>query len=316
MGKITIVENNSEIAAGTRGSSLAIDAIKIASINANDNIFSKYKRVKIENENHRIWESVNSIYARRIDGLIKMYKKIVDSVTPVLESGSFPIIISGDHANAGGSIAALKKADPSKRIGVVWIDAHADLHSPYTTPSGNMHGMPLATALAEDNLEMMINELDEETAKKWDTLKNSGGMSPKILARDLVFVGARSIEDAEKSIIERNSIPNFTTMDLVKKGTDHILTGILSHLSECDEIYVSFDVDSMDMEISQGTGTPVKDGLSKHQALELISKLVAEPRVKMFEVVEVNPLLDKKGNLMAELALESIQEVIKVIEKR
>ena len=316
MGNITIIENNSEIAAGTRGSSLAIDAIKIASINVNDNIFSKYPRVKIENENHRIWENVDSLHAIRVDGVIKMYDKIVDNLLPIIKSGSFPLIISADHSNAGGSIAALKKANPEQRIGVVWIDAHADLHSPYTTPSGNMHGMPLATALAEDNMEKMINELDKETEEKWDRLKNTAGISPKILVSDLVFVGARSIEEAERSIIERNSIPNFTTLDLVKKGTDRILDSIFRHLSECDLIYVTFDVDSLDMELSEGTGTPVKDGLSKHQALDLIEKLVANPKVAMFELVEVNPLLDKKGNLMAEMAFESIQKVINVIEKR
>lgn len=316
MIEITIIENNSEIAAGTRGSSLAIDAIKIASINVRDNIFSKYNRVKIDNENERIWGDINSVHAIRIDGVLKMYDRIVEKVTPILENRSFPIIISGDHSNAGGSIAALKKSYPDKRVGVVWIDAHADLHSPYTTPSGNMHGMPLATALAEDNVEMVLNEPDAETVQKWDQLKNIGDIQPKLSSNDLVFVGVRDAEAAEQSIIDRYSIPNFTTADLVRKGVDDIAVKILDHLKECDVLYISFDVDSMDMEISKGTGTPVKDGLSKHQAIELIKKLVADSRVKMFEVVEVNPLLDKKGNLMAEMALESIQEVIKVVEER
>ncbi len=316
MTEITIIENNSEIAAGTRGSSLAIDAIKIASINARDNIFSKYKRVKIDNENERIWGDINSVHAIRIDGVLKMYDRIVKKVSPVLENRSFPLIISGDHSNAGGSIAAMKKTFPDKRLGVVWIDAHADLHSPYTTPSGNMHGMPLATALEEDNVEMALNEPDAETVSKWDQLKNIGDIKPKISSNDLVFVGVRDAEAAEQGIIDRYSIPNFTTADLVKKGVDYIAVKILDHLKECDVLYISFDVDSMDMEISKGTGTPVKDGLSKHQAIELIKKLVADSKVKMFEVVEVNPLLDKKGNLMAEMALESIQEVIKVVEER
>lgn len=316
MAEIIIIENNSEIAAGTRGSSLAIDAIKIASINKNVNVFSKYKRVKIENENNRIWGEINSEYAIRIDGVINMYNRIVDNVAPVLKSSSFPLIISADHSNAGGSIAAIKKVYPKKKLGVIWIDAHADLHSPYTTPSGNMHGMPLATALAEDNLEQMINEPSVETVKKWDQLKNIAGIQPKISSKDLVFVGVRDAEKAEQCIIDRNSIPNFTTADLVKKGVDHIATKILNHLSECEILYISFDVDSMDMEISKGTGTPVKDGLSKHQAIELIKSLMEDERVKMFEVVEVNPLLDKKGNLMAEMALESILEVIKVVEGR
>jgi arginase len=316
MSEIIIVENNSEIAAGTRGSSLAIEAIKMAAVNKNNNLFSKYKNVKIKNENYRVWNDIVSVYAKRIDGVIKLYERIVKKVTPILNNDDFPLIISGDHSNAGGSIAALKIAYPSKRIGVVWIDAHADLHSPYTTPSGNMHGMPLASALAEDNMPQKINEPIAETVEKWDYLKNIGGIKPKLLTSDLVFVGVRSVEKPEKNIIDTYSIPNFTTKDLVLKGVESIAKAILEKLKECEVIYISFDVDSMDMELSEGTGTPVKDGLSKHQALELIKKLVEDKRVKMFEVVEVNPLLDKKGNLMAEMALESIVEVINVVEGR
>jgi arginase len=316
MTDIIVIENTSEIAAGTRGSSLAVDAIKIASIKENKSLFPSLKSIKIENENHRIFEDVEITYAKRIDGVIKVYDDIVSKVVPVLSSNAFPLIISGDHSNAGGSIAALKAAFPKKRIGVVWIDAHADLHSPYTSPTGNIHGMPLATALAEDNLEQMVNELDPRTIEKWERLKNTAGIAPKINVSDLVFVGVRSTEKPERSIMDRNSIPNYTTQDMVKKGVDAIAKEILTYLAECDVLYISFDVDSMDMELSQGTGTPVKDGLSKHQAIELIKKLLADVRVKMFEVVEVNPLLDKKGNLMAEMALETIIEVIKVLEER
>ena len=253
MSEIIIVENNSEIAAGTRGSSLAIEAIKMAAVKKNNNLFSKYKNVKIKNENFRVWNDIVSIYAKRIDGVIKLYERIVKKVTPILNEGAFPLIISGDHSNAGGSIAALKLAYPSKRVGVVWIDAH--LHSPYTTPSGNMHGMPLASALAEDNLPQKINDPIAETVEKWDYLKNIGGIKPKLLTSDLVFVGVRSVEKPEKSIIDTYSIPNFTTKDLVLKGVEAITQSIFEKLKDCEVIYISFDVDSMDMELSEGTGS-------------------------------------------------------------
>lgn len=316
MSDITIIENVSEIAAGTRGSSLAVEAIKIASIKKNKDLFSKYTKVSLENQNHLIYEDSTSANAKHIDGVIEVYNEILDKVVPVLRSSSFPLVISGDHANAGGSIAALKCAFPEKRIGVIWIDAHADLHSPYTSPSGNIHGMPVASALGEDNLEQKINDLDTDTIEKWNRLKNTGGISPKIDVSDLVFVGVRDTQEAEESIMEKNAIPNYTITEMVSRGVDAVSKEILEYLSACDMIYVTFDVDSMDMELSEGTGTPVKDGLSKHQALELIKQIVADTRVKMFEVVEVNPLLDKKGNLMAEMALESIVEVIKVVEAR
>ena len=180
MSDITIIENVSEIAAGTRGSSLAVEAIKIASIKENKDLFSKYKRVTIDNQNHLIYEDITTANAKHIDGVIEVYDEIVKKVVPVLKSSSFPLVISGDHANAGGSIAALKCAYPDRRVGVIWIDAHADLHSPYTSPSGNIHGMPVASALAEDNLEQKINDLDVSTTEKWNRLKNTGGISPKI----------------------------------------------------------------------------------------------------------------------------------------
>lgn len=316
MSDITIIENVSEIAAGTRGSSLAVEAIKIASIKEDKDLFSKYKRVTIDNQNHLIYEDITTANAKHIDGVIEVYDEVVKKVVPVLKSSSFPLVISGDHANAGGSIAALKCAYPDKRIGVIWIDAHADLHSPYTSPSGNIHGMPVASALAEDNLEQKINDLDVSTTEKWNRLKNTGGISPKFDVKDLVFVGVRDTQKAEESIMEKHSVPNYTINEMVKRGVDAVSNEILDYLKACDMIYVTFDVDSMDMELSQGTGTPVKDGLSKHQALELIKRIVEDKRVKMFEVVEVNPLLDIKGNLMAEMALESIIEVINVIEAR
>ncbi len=316
MSNIIIVENNSEIAAGTRGSSLGLEAIKVAAVNKNEDVFLKYTAINIKNENHRVWKNVRNVYAKRIGGVIKIYNRIVEGILPVLQKGDFPLIISGDHSSAGGSIAALKLAFPEKRVGVVWIDAHADLHSPYTTPSGNMHGMPLASALAEDNLEQKINKPIKETVEKWDLLKNLGGISPKLLTKDLVFVGVRSVEKPEMAIIDRYSIPNYTLDELVKKGVDDIASKIFQNLKDTEIIYISFDVDSMDMELSEGTGTPVKKGLSKEQAIELIKKLLEDKRVKMFEVVEVNPLLDKKGNLMAEMALEAIIEVINVVEGR
>ena len=162
MSDITIIENVSEIAAGTRGSSLAVEAIKIASIKENKDLFSKYSKVVLENQNHLIYEDIKAANAKHIDGVIKVYNEILDKVVPVLKSSSFPLLISGDHANAGGSIAALKCAYPDKRIGVIWIDAHADLHSPYTSPSGNIHGMPVASALGEDNFEEKINKIKND----------------------------------------------------------------------------------------------------------------------------------------------------------
>jgi len=316
MSKIILVENRSEIGAGTRGSSLAVNAIRIAAINKREESFFELPSVAVENINEWIETQNNTPYALHIKKVLTIFKNIVKTVSPIIKKGDFPIIISGDHSNAGGTIAAIKTAMPDKRLGVVWIDAHADLHSPFTTPSGNIHGKPLAISLGEDNEENAVNQPNEQTIETWNKLKTIGNIEPKILPEDLVFVGVRSTEKPEEAILDKYQIPNFTLMDMVLHGVPAVADKILEKLKDVDAIYISFDVDSLDLEFSRGTGTPVDDGLSKHQAIELIKMLVANPKTVAFEVVEVNPLLDLKGNLMAEMALETLIEVKKTVENR
>jgi len=316
MPEIILVKNRSEIGAGTRGSSLAVSAIRMASIKMQEHAFFHLPSVVVKNKNEWIEKECSTPHALNIEKVLEVFKNIVETITPVLQGNKFPLIISGDHSNAGGTIAAIRKAHPDKRIGLVWIDAHADLHSPFTTPSGNIHGMALAISLAEDNLKNAINKPNAETLKYWHDLKLAGGVEPEILPEDMVFVGLRSYEDAEADIIKKDNLRNYTMMEIVNRGVPEVGHEILDRLSNADLIYVSFDVDVMDLEISQGTGTPVKDGLSQYQVIELIKILVASPKTIAFEAVEVNPLLDLKGNVMAEIALETLVEVMHIVEKR
>ena len=316
MPKVILVKNRSEIGAGTRGSSLAVNAIRIASIKMQEHAFFHLPSVVVKNKNEWIETECSTPHALNIEKVLQVYKNIVKKITPILKNNDFPLIISGDHSNAGGTIAAIRKAYPDKRIGLVWIDAHADLHSPFTTPSGNIHGMALAISLAEDNLENAINKPNKETLDYWHDLKLAGGVEPEILPEDMVFVGLRSYEAAEEAIITKDELKNYSMMEVVNRGVPAVGNEILDRLSDTDLIYVSFDVDVMDLEISQGTGTPVKHGLSQHQVMELIKILVANPKVVAFEAVEVNPLLDLKGNVMAEIALETLVEVMHIVEKR
>jgi len=316
MPKVILVKNRSEIGAGTRGSSLAVNAIRIASIKMQEHAFFHLPSVVVKNKNEWIETECSTPHALNIEKVLQVYKNIVKKITPILKNNDFPLIISGDHSNAGGTIAAIRKAYPDKRIGLVWIDAHADLHSPFTTPSGNIHGMALAISLAEDNLENAINKPNKETLDYWHDLKLAGGVEPEILPKDMVFVGLRSYEAAEEAIITKDELKNYSMMEVVNRGVPAVGNEILDRLSDTDLIYVSFDVDVMDLEISQGTGTPVKHGLSQHQVMELIKILVANPKVVAFEAVEVNPLLDLKGNVMAEIALETLVEVMHIVEKR
>ena len=303
MRNLKILEVKNELGAGTRGASLGVDAVKIAALDFGSRYFKQHKCVEIPNENHLLLESVGSPHAKRISGVLTMYERVSEEVCKTLKNNEFPIVIAGDHSTAGGTIAGIKMANPKLNIGIIWIDAHADLHTPYTTPSGNVHGMPLATALAEDNTEMKVNKLDQETINFWFALKNIGGISPKITYKDLVFINVRDTEQQEDALIKKNAVKNFTTAEIRRKGVEKVAIESLAMLDHCDLIYVSFDVDCMDAAISKGTGTPVPNGITEKEAGNLVARLMQSKKICCFEMVEINPTLDKE-NLMAENAFE------------
>lgn len=317
MAEIKIIENTSEIAAGTRGASLGVGALKVACLNAKSDYFGRYERFKIESENDVLFEPTIYRTAKRIDALVDIYQKVSDVVSFVLTNGDFPIVLAGDHASAGGTIAGIKKAHPTKRLGVIWIDAHADLHTPYTTPSGNLHGMPLTTALNEDNLKEQINEPLTETIEFWGKLKNMAGVAPKILAEDIVFIGLRDMEQPEENYIAKNKIKVYRVEDLRTLGAEKLIVEIAKKFNYCDLVYVSFDVDSMDPElVSRGTGTPAENGITPKEAADLIEGFAAWKKTCCIEVVEINPALDNKVNKMAETAFEIIEKFTDTIENR
>jgi arginase len=119
-----------------------------------------------------------------------------------MKNNFFPVVLSGDHSTSGATITGIRMAKPKARLGVIWIDAHADLHTPYTTPSGNVHGMPLAIAINEDNEEYAVHEPDEETRKYWNQLKTMGKIAPKVLPEDIVYISLRDYQKEEKHLIE------------------------------------------------------------------------------------------------------------------
>lgn len=303
MRELKIIEVKSELGAGTRGSSMGIDAIKIAALDFGSRYFKRYKSIEIPNENHLLLESVGNQFAKRISGVLTMVERVTEEVSKSIKNNEFPIILSGDHSCAAGTIAGIRKAFPKSRLGVIWIDAHADLHSPYTTPSGNLHGMGLAIALDEDNLESKINKLDQETINYWYQLKNVANISPKISYNDLVYIALRDFEPAEQYLLKKHKVKNFPTHEIRKRGVERVANDALQHLDQCDLIYVSFDVDALDASISKGTGTPAPNGISEKEAGNLLARLMSHKKVCCFEMVEVNPTLDRE-NLMAENAFE------------
>jgi arginase len=310
MRPIKLIEVRSEIAAGTRGASLGVDALKIASLDKKSNFFAEFEPIALKDENDLLFEENQFPHAKHIDGVYTMLKRVRDCVVRVRSAGVFPIILAGDHSTAAGTIFGLKKAHPKSRIGVIWIDAHADIHSPFTTPSGNMHGMPLAMVCGIDNLEHQKNQPIPETLKYWKKIKELAGTEPAILAHDIVYMSVRSLEGPEQFLIEKYGIKNFTTHDINYLGISKVSKMALEILKDCDHIYISFDVDSLDENISHGTGTPEPNGLSVYQAIELNQELIKDKRVCCWEIVEVNPTFDRE-NVTAEAGFDILEATTK-----
>jgi len=306
MRKIKLVEVRSEIAAGTRGASLGVDALKIASLDKKSDFFTRFEPIHVQDANNFLWKGNKHPFAKYIEGVYQVLKNVYSTVESLRLEKKFPIILAGDHSTAAGTIMGIKAAHPEKKLGVIWIDAHADLHTPFTTPSGNMHGMPLAMAAQLDNLDCQVNQPSEETISFWEKIKKIGGESPKIDPKDIVFISVRDTEKPEDVLIQKYGIKNFTTSEVRELGVKSVAQLALEILKDCDQIYISFDVDSLDSSISVGTGTPVPNGLSLEEAIQLNAELIKDKRVCCWEIVEVNPTLDTE-NTMAEAAFEVLE---------
>ncbi len=307
---IKIIKNRSDIGAGTRGSDLGIDAIEIAAINTNNNYFTRFPFLDLKTDNETVYDKVKTTFAKRITHVREQCQRVSDAIQATLNEGQFPIILSGDHSSALGTISGIKAHAPNKRLGVIWIDAHADLHSPYTSPSGNVHGMPLAAALGENNTDFQINEPTKSTQEEWENLKNIGMQGAKIRPEDLIFFGVRDTETPENSLIEKLNIRNYMVHEVRYRGLETCLREATKQLASCDKLYVSFDVDSLDCDlISKGTGTPVSKGFDPKEVVKIIHLVIDTKKLVCLEITEVNPLLDTKGNKMAETAFGVLDAV-------
>ena len=315
MKEIKIIEVKSEIGAGTRGASLGVEAMKIASLDLNSDFFKQYDSIEVENVNELLFDGAKHSYAKFIDGVLIMEERVCLEVYETIFDDFFPLIMAGDHSTAYGTIAGIKKAYPKIRLGVIWIDAHADFHTPFTTPSGNMHGMSLAMACGIDNLECKVNDPRGETLDYWEQIKNVGIPGAKIYPEDIVYIAVRDLEKPENYLINKYNVNFLEVEDVKKLGADKIAEKALKMLDHCDMIYVSFDVDSMDSRISTGTGTPVPNGLTVDEAKVLNTELAKSPKVCCWEIVEVNPTLDTE-NRMAESAFEIVESTARSIVNR
>ena len=302
---------SSELGAGVRGASLGPDAIRIAAVNNFYNIFERLHldEIKVPMLNRYSPENKSAKYIKLI---ASTHRKICKKMCAALQAGYTTLILSGDHSNAAGFIAGFREAYPDKKLGVIWIDAHGDIHSPYTSPSGNMHGMPVAMILGLDNTEHRTRrKLKDDVIKSWEKIKMTGKqkITPKLLPEDFIYIGIRDLQEQEWDIIHEKNIKYYTPEHLKKPGIEKVIEEVTEKFADYDGIYISFDVDSMDPSVSVGTGTPVPGGLPMDQAKKLLKAFTNMPNCKALEITEVNPILDT-DNKRATAGVKILREAV------
>ena len=308
--KTQLLVSASGLGAGKKGAELGPFALRIACENL-EYPFFKDKKLVIEENDHSLYTTSNKYNYPYLQQVLDFNELICNRASEMLSDNDCDnlIVLAGDHSNAVGSISGLKKSNPSANIGVIWIDAHADLHSPYSTPSFNIHGMPLAALCCFDNKKIGDAEPVRDQVKFWKEMKSIGGtdISPKIAPENIVFIGIRDLEAPEWDLINKHNIKHFEPEHIQDFGLENIINQTLEHLQNVDVLYVTFDVDSMDPSVSKGTGTPVPNGLSTNEAAKLLKAFYFNEKCKMLEITEINPLLDTE-NKMAEAVVEVLQK--------
>lgn len=218
-------------------------------------------------------------------------EQLAEKVSQVMEQGAFPLILGGDHSLSIGTISGIAKH--VQNLGVIWFDAHADMNTSKTTPSGNIHGMSLAVALGVGHPDLVT----------------IGGFSPKIRPENTVIVGARDLDAGEQALIQRLGVHVFTMHEVDRLGMAKVMEQALERVtSGTDGVHLSFDLDGLDPKDAPGVGTPVQGGVTYregHLAMELLAE--ADCLVSA-EFVEVNPILDV-ANLTAKVAVQLIGSV-------
>jgi arginase len=281
-----------DMGASRRGVDMGPSAMRVAGLEA-----------RLESLGHRVTDGGNirvevpetqaagAHNARYLSQIAEICSRTGDAVLKTLEEGMTPLVLGGDHSLAAGSVSGLAEfyRRRNQKVGIVWIDAHSDINTPETSPSGNVHGMPLAALLG----------LGPES------LTHLYGYSPKIAPENTVLIGVRDIDAAECANIRRAGIAEVYTMrDIDERGMRAVMEEALRAAGRGTVGYhVSLDMDWIDPEDAPGVGTPVRGGATYREAHLAMEILADHGRLLSFEIVEVNPVIDEH-NRTADLAVE------------
>ncbi|MGE8034905.1 arginase [Lysinibacillus sp. NPDC093692] len=221
-----------------------------------------------------------------LEEVIDVSTSLANSVSRALEQKEFPLVLGGDHSIAIGTLAGL--GEHYKNLGVIWFDAHADLNTPETTPSGNIHGMPLAVSigLGHERLVKIRNNI------------------PKIKPENVIIIGARSVDPGERELISQQGIKVYTMHEVDRLGMTRVMEDALAYLRarDIDGLHLSLDLDGLDPLYTPGVGTPVPGGITYRESHLAMEMLQESGMLTSAEFVEVNPILDEK-NRTADVAV-------------
>jgi arginase len=282
-----------DLGAARRGVDMGASALRIAGIHRRleklgyqvsdlgDVVIRNMERQQVDN--HKL---------KYLDEIVRTNRELAQLIKDSMAQDHFPLCLGGDHSLAIGSIAGISAhcKDVGKRLGLIWVDAHADMNTEKTTPSGNIHGMSLAVALGQGA----------------PALTEIFGFSPKLVPENCAVVGVRSVDRLERAAIQKIGLPVYTMTDIDRRSVSAIIREVLDRLaSRVDQIHVSFDMDSIEPGVAPGVGTPVSGGLSYREAHLIMETIAESGQMASLDIAEVNPILDSH-NKSAELAAELV----------
>ena len=291
--KVTIVGVLMDLGADRRGVDMGPSAVRVA--NLNERLASLgYEVTDSGNIGVRNPEMMSIVdnRAKYLHEIAIACQSLADQVEHILDAGAIPIILGGDHSIAIGSVAGLasfyRKRD--SRVGVIWFDAHGDMNTPETSPSGNIHGMPFAAILGHGVQE----------------LTHISGFAPKVSPEDCVLIGARSVDREEAVALKESGIRVITMRELDERGMSTVMDEAMWLASRRTAgFHVTMDMDFVDPDYAPGVGTPVPGGPTYRESHLAMEKIADSGKLLSFELTEVNPVLDS-SNRTAELGVQLI----------
>jgi arginase len=283
MLKIAIGNVHLDLGAGRRGVDMGPSAIHLAGLKS-----------EVESLGHRVVENFalalttqemadpGNPRARFLPEIAQVCRDLADRVEAALEKGWFPVVLGGDHSVAIGTISGMSRfyRKQGKRIGVIWADAHTDVNTPESSPSGNIHGMPLAVLLGEGPPELVKIAGDE----------------PALRPENVCVIGARDVDLTERSVVKRLGLRVYTMSELDERGTAVCVREAIDRVTTATVgVHLSFDLDGVDPQHAPGVGTPVPGGLNLRESHLICEKVAQTGKILGVEMVELNPVIDSEN---------------------